>query len=207
VCSTDARQREGADEVHPPLTSGNPDNALPVEVRELLGEPGYVRIVRGGSTAHVWQINPTGDAIGVARSATRGGLGAQVQTLLGFARANAGLRLRQIVVAPMLCGNRRFRERPDLLEVDDAIRAGWCCAVAFTQFDRISRECLNIELYIDYLREMQVKLYLADACEHPVQLDTVSASAWVNERVELEQIRSLQRHNLVEGLSDQTGYD
>jgi hypothetical protein len=134
------------------------DTALPAAVVELLGVPHEVRIVRDRATAFSWTLDEAGDGIAVARSARSGGLAAQVRLLQRLAKR--GRKIRKIVVAPDMCGNRRFHERPDLLEVEESIRAGWCKFVAFTDVGRISRERDAAILFCEYLREEQVELVL-----------------------------------------------
>jgi hypothetical protein len=134
------------------------DTALPATVVELLGVPDEVRMVRDRATAFSWTLDDAGDGIAVARSARSGGLADQVMSLQRL--AECGRRIRKIVVAPDMCGNRRFHERPDLLEVEESIRAGWCKFVAFTGHERISRERDAAILFCQYLREEQVELVL-----------------------------------------------
>jgi hypothetical protein len=148
------------------------EGALPPAVLELLGLPDGARLLSAGAAAFSWTVEEDGDGIGVARSATRGGLECQVQRLLNL--TNEGRRLRTIVVAPNMCGNRRFHERPDLLEVDDAVKVGWCRFVAVTDMDRISREADVGTLFVEYLCEEGVELILASRSSAPVDLDPLS---------------------------------
>jgi hypothetical protein len=134
------------------------DTALPAEVVDLLGVPDEVRMVRDRAAAFTWTLDESGEGIAVARSATSGGLAGQVKSLQRL--AEGGRKIRKIVVAPDMCGNRRFHERPDLLEVEESIRAGWCKFVAFTGHERISRERDAAILFCQYLREEQVELVL-----------------------------------------------
>ena len=160
------------------------EDALPSTVLELLGLPDGARLLSDGAAAFSWTLEEDGDGIGVARSATRGGLEGQVQRLLNL--TSDGRRLRTIVVAPRMCGNRRFHERPDLLDgcldpgsegygyTNDAVKAGWCRFVAVTDMDRISREADVGTLFVEYLREEGVELILASRSSAAVDLDPLS---------------------------------
>jgi hypothetical protein len=69
-------------------------------------------------------------------------------------------RIRHIVVAQGVSGNRRFRERADLLGVENAVAGGWCAFVAVDDFARIS--CLPYVgwRFLDYLERNNVALVL-----------------------------------------------
>jgi hypothetical protein len=148
------------------------EGALPASVLELLGLPDGARLERDSAAAFSWMFEEDGDGIGIARSAFRSGLEGQIQQLLNL--ASRGKKLRRLIVAPSLCGNRRFHERPDLLAVDDAVKSGWCRFVAATDLSRISREAAAGTLFVEYLREEGVELILTSWSSEPVDLHPLS---------------------------------
>jgi hypothetical protein len=173
------------------LKGGDMNGTKDTELDQLIdrfGPADEIRMLTGRLAAWSWTIDESGDGIGFARSATGARLHRQAEALL---RVRYGNGLRKLVVAPRVCGNRRFHERPDLLEVEHAIGEGWCRWVAVTEFDRISRTTEAGELFASYLRETNTELVVANiALDQPFDLDRSSLDIHaLSASVEAERLR------------------
>ena len=136
---------------------------LPPELETKLGVPKDTITLSDGATAWVWEVDPAGTGIAVARSASAAldGVLMQIAALKTFV-ADRGLKMRALVVSLALNGNRRFHERPDLIAVETAVQAEprRCEFVAFTDMSRISRSPMGLLLFCDFLRQNQTELVL-----------------------------------------------
>lgn len=142
----------------------------------------------------IWTIDEAGDGIALARSATQGGLLEQARELLD---ADYGDRtLRTLIVAPNTCGNRRFHERPDLLEIEDNVDEGWCKWLAVRQLVNISRTAEAVELFADYLHESNVELIVTShSSSEPLTFRSPLLEAINDSRAIIERLAELRRQS------------
>lgn len=172
------------------------EDTPPIELDQRFGKPAETVVLADGATAWVWDVDPEGDGVAVARSVASAAecVLIQVDQIMEYA-ARHELTIRQLVVATRLDGNRRFHERPDLMAVEAAIDVSprWCKFVLFTDLHRISRASMGLLLFRGYLREKNVKLIVASIPNiDDLQLDVLSAIA-AEERNEARKFVTRQR--------------
>ncbi len=133
------------------------------DLASTFGEPDDCVALRDGGIAWVWERDPAGDGIVIARASSAEAADvldqiAEVDTKL----TERGRIARQLVIAMGVDGERRFRERPDLLAVEIAVTSTprWCRFVAFQDLDRIATSREACELFLCFLIENEIDLEL-----------------------------------------------
>ncbi len=101
-----------------------------------------------------------GDGVLLVRSATSDGVRGQLMVVADMVERHQ-LEPRFVIVAAGLSGRAPFDERPDLQEIQQALREGWCRWVGISDLNRIARDAQVSASFSDLLQANDARLYAA----------------------------------------------
>ena len=178
VAKTPTRERDAPD------THVNDEGSAKVEVdvrQEAVAaiEEELARTLagKGRGALIVVEVDPAGDGVVLARSATLERANKLTGQVTDIVRAcdKAGLRPKLIVAGAGISGAKPLEERPDLVAVIDALDGEGCTWVAVWDAHRIAR---SVSVHMQFVEE----------------LDARSASLYVGDPVRLLADGSVERH-------------